>query len=88
MITVFFSPSFDRLMRKLDPALLEAVSESVEQFKNPKQHGKLKVHTLHGRLAGLYAFSVDYRHRVVFQWLDKSKKKALLLDFGDHSVYE
>ena len=86
MIDVFLSPSFDRLARKLEPQIREAVSEVVSEFTNEKNHKRLKVHKLHGRLAGLYSFSVDYKHRIVFQWM--SKKQVLLLDFGDHSVYE
>ena len=86
MITILFTPSFDRLMRKVEPEMLEAISESIELLKNPTNHKRLKTHKLHGKLSGLRAFSVDYRHRVVFQWI--GKKQVLLLDFGDHSVYE
>ncbi|MDP3645946.1 MAG: hypothetical protein Q8R25_02565, partial [bacterium] len=88
-IEVFLSPPFDRLIRRLDPPIREAVSETIAKFKNEKNHKQLKVHTLHGNLMGLHAFSIDYRHRIVFQWIGSfGKKRALLLDFGDHSVYE
>lgn len=86
MIRVFFAPSFDRLMRKLEPDLAQAVSDVLVLFKNPKNHRRLKVHKLHGHLKHLHAFSIDYRHRVIFSWIEK--RKALLLDFGDHSIYE
>jgi mRNA-degrading endonuclease YafQ of YafQ-DinJ toxin-antitoxin module len=86
MIEILFTPSFDRIMRKLEPALLAAVSETLELFKNRTNHKQLKVHKLHGRMTGLCSFSIDYKHRVIFQWVNK--KQALLLDFGDHSMYE
>ena len=86
MIEIVFTPSFDRLMKKLEPALLDAISETLEQFKDRRAHARLKVHKLQGRLKGLCAFSVDYRHRVIFRWIDM--KHVLLLDFGDHSMYE
>lgn len=87
MIEILFTPSFDRILRKVEPDLLEEISKAVEAFKDPKRHGPLRVNKLHGHLAGYHAFSVDYRHRVVFRWIRKGKT-ALLLDFGDHSVYE
>lgn len=87
MISVLIAPSFDRVMRKLEPGLLEAVSDAVEQFKNSSSHRRLKIHKLRGRLTGLHAFSVDYRHRIIFQWIKKNRQ-AILLDFGDHSMYE
>ena len=86
MIEIVFTPAFDRAVRKLDAALLEEVSDTVEKLKNARQHEGLKIHKLHGRLKGLQSASVDYRHRIVFQWVTKSR--ILLLDFGDHSVYE
>lgn len=86
MITILFTPSFDKQVRKLPPALLNAVSDALEAFKDRSNHQKLKVHKLHGRLKNCHAFSVDYKHRVVFRWI--TKHKVLLLDFGDHSVYE
>ena len=86
MIEIHFSKSFDRLMRKIESEMLESISEKIEEFREKDNHQRLKVHKLKGRLAGFYAFSIDYKYRIVFQWL--SSNSALLLDFGDHSVYE
>jgi mRNA-degrading endonuclease YafQ of YafQ-DinJ toxin-antitoxin module len=86
MIEIAFTPSFDRKLRKLEPMLLDSVHDAVDRLQDHKNHPKLKLHKLHGRLKGLLALSVDYRHRIVFRWINKSR--ILLLDFGDHSVYE
>jgi len=86
MIDVFFTPSFDRTIRKLDIALIEEISDTVELLKDERLHARIKVHKLHGRMKGFFAASVDYRHRIVFRYV--SKTSILLVDFGDHSVYE
>ena len=84
---LWYQPSFVRQMKKLDPKLREEVYERVDDFKDPANHKRLKVHKLSGRMFGKYSFSVDYKNRVVFKYA-KSKKIAILLDVGDHDIYE
>ncbi len=86
MIEIVFTPSFDHKVKKTQPALLEELSDTIECLKNRKNHAGMKLHKLHGRLKGLLAVSVDYRHRIIFRWVNKDR--ILLMDFGDHSVYE
>lgn len=84
--TILFTPTFDRAVRKLDTRLLEAVSDAIEHLKDTRHHPRLKIHRLHGRLKAFHAASVDYRHRIVFRFVDTDS--ILLVDFGDHSVYD
>jgi mRNA-degrading endonuclease YafQ of YafQ-DinJ toxin-antitoxin module len=88
MIVVLVSASFDHKFRKTERALQDEISDKVEALKNPKNHVQLKAHKLKGRLKDRYAFSVDYKNRIIFRRIDKSVKTVLLLDFGDHSIYE
>ncbi len=47
----------------------------------------LKVHKLHGQLEGLYACSVEYDLRIVFdiaQNPETNEKEILLVDIGTH----
>lgn len=82
---VAYSPSFVRQFKALDPALQEEVLEKIALFRERKNHPYLKVHKLQGRLAGRYSFSVNYRFRIVFSY--RSKKEAVFLAIGDHTVY-
>lgn len=43
---------------------------------------RLKTHQLSGRLEGLWAFSVSYDCRVVFEFLNP--EEVLLIDIGSH----
>lgn len=86
MIEISFKPSFVRQVKLLEEDLFEEVIEKIEFFKYKKNHSSLKVHKLHGKLSGCWSFSVNYKIRVVFQYL--SKTEIVLLAVGDHDVYK
>ena len=85
MITVSFKPTFVRQLKKLEGELVEEVLEKLELFKSSRNHKLLKVHKLHGKLVGFYSFSVNYKIRIVFEYL--SENGVVLLSIGDHEVY-
>jgi plasmid maintenance system killer protein len=59
----------------------------LEEFKDPRNHDKLRVHKLKASMLGSYAFSIDHSNRVIFEW-SKDKKTAHIINIGDHSIYE
>lgn len=81
-----YKPSFLRQLKKLEPALQAEAREKIEMFKNIVHHEKLGVHKLKGQLLGFWSFSVNYRYRIVFEWVDK--KTAGLIAIGDHDIYK
>ena len=86
MIEIGFKPSFIRQLKRLDVELVDEVLEKIELFKNETNHASLKTHKLHGRLAGRWSFSVNYKIRIVFSFV--SKKEVVFLAIGDHDVYK
>jgi len=87
-IAVQFKPSFVRALKKLEPLLQDEAIEKIEYFKDPRNHKQLRVHPLKGRLKGRYSFSVNYRYRIVFSYLNREKTGVVLLSIGDHTVYD
>lgn len=85
MLKVFYTPSFIKQVGKLETDLYDEVLEKIESFKNPINHGQLKVHKLKGVLASRFSFSVSYKTRIVFAYI--SKGEVLLHAIGDHGVY-
>lgn len=85
MLTVSFKASFIRKVNALPEALKEETIEKIELLKNTKNHNLLKVHKLHGPLAGSFSFSVNYKIRIIFSYV--SKDEVALLAIGDHDVY-
>lgn len=87
MVSIEYASDFVRKYKKLEPALRSEVRERIDEFRDARNHRKLKVHKLGGPLKGLYAFSVNYADRIIFEW-GKDRRTAYLLDVGDHSVYD
>lgn len=83
---VAFTPKFLRMLKKLPLGLQNEVIERVELFKDVKDHQRLEVHKLKGRLKKFYGFSVDYKNRIIFEYL--SEDDVALLAVGDHEVYK
>lgn len=80
-----YKPSFVREFKKLPVELQEDALGRIDLFKDVKNHQKLKVHKLKGRLADLYSFSVTYSHRIVFSF--DSKTEVVFLAIGGHDIY-
>ena len=86
MIKIFFKPTFLKEVNELEKNLVQEVFEKIELFKDRKNHKNLKVHKLHGKLAGRLSFSVNYSFRIVFQYDEYGN--AIFLDVGDHDLYK
>ena len=80
-----YKPSFVREFKKLPTDPQDEALEKIELFKDVKNHKKLKVHKLKGRLGKFYSFSVTYSHRIVFCY--ETKTEVVFLAIGDHDVY-
>ena len=88
MINVSYTRRFLRDLNKLEPALQEEVIEKIELFRVTKNHVQLRIHKLHGELEGRLSFAVNYRFRVIFEYIDKRKKEVILITVGDHDIYK
>ncbi len=85
-IAILYKPSFVRQLKKLERALQMEALEKIEMFKDTDTHDKLAVHKLKGSLLGFLSFSVNYRYRIVFEYIDK--KTAGFVAIGDHDIYK
>jgi mRNA-degrading endonuclease YafQ of YafQ-DinJ toxin-antitoxin module len=83
---VYYSARFLRQLKKLPKPLQNEVIEKIELFKDIKNHKQLKVHGLTGKFETYHSFSVNYAHRVIFDYL--AKDEVVLLKVGDHDIYD
>jgi addiction module RelE/StbE family toxin len=84
---IYFTPRFRREFKKLPALLQDEVNEKIALFQNEPDHPHLRAHKLHGRLKDFYAFSVNYRYRIIFEY-GKTRQSIHLLMIGDHALYE
>ena len=64
----------------------DEVLEKIKLFQDESNHQPLKMHKLHGELKACYSFSVNYKIRIVIDYL--SKNEVALLAVGDHDLYK
>ena len=84
-LKVYYKPTFVRQLNKLPLRLQDEVFVKIELFKDLKNHKALNVHKLKGRMKGFYGFSVDFRNRVIFEYV--TDDEVALLAVGDHDIY-
>ncbi len=82
---IFYFPKFLRHYKLLPIDIKSRAIIFEELFrKDPFDH-KLKTHKLSGGLNGYWAFSVDARYRVIFEF--HKKGVVLFHDIGSHDIY-
>ncbi|MFH1089647.1 MAG: type II toxin-antitoxin system mRNA interferase toxin, RelE/StbE family [Candidatus Uhrbacteria bacterium] len=82
---IFYSPEFKKDYKKLPITVREQLKLKGQLFQENPFHPRLRTHKLTGQLRDLWAFSVDFRHRAIFEFL--TENEILLLRVGDHSIY-
>lgn len=84
---VAYAPAFVRMLREPPQDLISEAKEKIDLFRDPANHKALKVHKLRGKLKDRFSFSVNYKTRIVFRYLNTNPREALLLVIGDHDIY-
>jgi mRNA-degrading endonuclease YafQ of YafQ-DinJ toxin-antitoxin module len=68
--TLVWSPSFVRAFKRVarhDPGLLARTQRALEILVEDPFHPNLHTHKLKGELAGVWACTVDYKNRLLFE---------------------
>jgi addiction module RelE/StbE family toxin len=78
--------TFKRLIRK-SPQLRPLIEKTLRQLAEDPYHPSLRTHKLVGDLSDIWACSVDYNHRILFEFVQKAESELdaiLLLNIGSH----
>lgn len=87
MIELIWDEKFKRLFKKWNqkhPDLKEQFKSKMELFMIDPFDPSLKTHSLSGTLKSSWAIRINYEQRLIFRFVDKEKKKILLIDIGTH----
>ena len=85
-MTILYLPKFAREFKKLDQKIKELAVKKEKLFRKNPFDPRLKTHRLHGELEGFLAFSIDRKHRIIFDFQDKDTVR--LYRVGSHSIYD
>ncbi|NJL55253.1 type II toxin-antitoxin system mRNA interferase toxin, RelE/StbE family [bacterium] len=72
---------------KRNPDLRSAVEQTLNQLSEDPFHPSLQTHKLTGGLAGVWSASIDYKLRVLVEFVndvDTQEQSILLLNLGSH----
>jgi addiction module RelE/StbE family toxin len=90
MRTLVFSSSFKRSFNSLirrDPNLEAKITNRLKILVVDPFHSSLKTHKLKGKLSGVWACTIEYDCRLVFnfkKYPDSDTEEILLIDIGSH----
>ena len=83
---IYYHSKFEKKLRRIETHFSEIMDMRLIIFRNNCFDARLETHKLHGKLKGLYSFSISHSHRLIFSILKKGV--AGFIDIGDHSIYE
>lgn len=83
---IIYTPRFLRLVKKLPTQLRPLIEERINMFTTDPFEPSLKTHKLVGELKGCWAFSIDHKHRIIFEF--DGTRKAVFHSAGNHSIYD
>jgi len=78
--------SFKRLIRK-NPNLRPSIKQTLLQLAQDPFDSSLRTHKLKGELANVWSCSIDYKHRILFEFVENpqdNQEAILLLNLGTH----
>ncbi len=79
-------PRFRREAKKLPDTIKEILGEKILIFQEDVYDNRLHTHKLKGSLARFWAFSLNAKFRVMFEFIDDDE--VTLRSVGDHSIYD
>jgi len=82
---IFYSPQFFHEYRQLPIGVKENAEKKEKIFRQNPLDKRLKTHKLKGKFADFWAFSVDFRYRIIFNF--QNGKDVRFYVIGDHAVY-
>lgn len=81
---IYYSPSFAKSYKSL-PAHVRKLAQNREAiFREDCFDPMLKTHKLKGKLEGYWSFSINYAHRILFEF---DGDEVEFIDVGTHSIY-
>lgn len=84
-MNIFYTPQFLRNYKQLSISIREKAKEKEKIFRINPFDLRLKTHKLQGELRGCWAFSVDFKYRIIFTF--ETKNKSIFHAVGSHSIY-
>ena len=84
--SLIFTESYEKIEKrflKRHPDLLDRHHKTLAILEQDPFHPSLRLHALEGRLAGLYAVSINLQYRITLE-LELREQEVILVSVGSH----
>lgn len=85
---IYLTSRFKKAYKNLPVQIKKKVEEKEKIFRENPFNPNLKTHYLQGKYKNYLAFSIDNRYRIMFQFLNAAKNKAVFINIGTHEIYK
>lgn len=82
---VRYTKKFEREYKKISHDLKLKAKIQEKLFRKDPFDKILKTHKLFGDLTGFWSFSIDFKNRIIFEFIDK--KIVIFHSIGSHDIY-
>lgn len=83
---IYYSSKFAKEYKKLPLKIKKSAEKKEKLFRENPFHPSLKTHKLTGKLKDLWAFSIDFEYRIIFEFA--SEGIVWFHSAGTHGIYE
>jgi len=85
---IFVTSKFRKAYGCLPELVRKKAKDRENIFRKNPFSPQLETHRLHGKYKEYSAFSVDGDYRIMLQFLDAAKTKAVFINIGAHNIYK
>ncbi len=83
---ILYHPKFKKEYKKLPDNIKNLAYKKEEIFRANQFDPRLNTHKLHGALFEFWSFSVNYKYRIIFEFIDNETIR--FYSIGNHDIYE
>lgn len=83
---IYYSSKFEREYKKLQARVKDLTEEREKIFREHPFDPRLDTHKLSGKLKEFWAFSIDQKYRIIFEFA--AKGVVWFHSIGDHGIYD
>ncbi|PIT90370.1 MAG: type II toxin-antitoxin system mRNA interferase toxin, RelE/StbE family [Candidatus Komeilibacteria bacterium CG10_big_fil_rev_8_21_14_0_10_41_13] len=82
---IIYSSKFCKNYKKLNLSIKKTAEQNEKIFINNPFDNRLRTHKLKGRLENYWSFSIGYKYRIVFRFIDQIT--VFFVTVGKHDIY-
>lgn len=83
---IYYSSKFAKEYKALPLKVKQKAEQKEKIFRKNPFDKRLETHKLSGRFKDFWAFSIDHKYRIIFEFADE--KTVWFHSAGDHSIYQ